>query len=188
MGELRKQRRSFASGRQSHLPRSQRGGRHARLPLLARWQPPEGDVGRLGEGGHRPRVPHQQGDRGRPQVSRSGWVARTTLPRNRGRMGLCHRRARRWFSTRQGARSTITGRAIYGCPPRATVTRSRPSATSPATSSSRLLTDWIDVTPKDMLALSFGVPKNVFDAFPKGQLGWRIWSSSTYFAPLSAAK
>src|SRR5205823_4457051 len=31
------------------------------------------------------------------------------------------------------------------------------------------ITDWIDVTPKDMLALSFGVPKDVFDAFPKGE-------------------
>ena len=30
------------------------------------------------------------------------------------------------------------------------------------------ITDWIDVTPKDMLALSFGVPKDVF-AFPKGE-------------------
>ena len=32
------------------------------------------------------------------------------------------------------------------------------------------ITDWIDVTPKDMLALSFGVPKDVFDAFPKGEV------------------
>jgi oxalate decarboxylase len=31
------------------------------------------------------------------------------------------------------------------------------------------ITDWIDVTPKDMLALNFGVPKDVFDAFPKGE-------------------
>jgi oxalate decarboxylase len=31
------------------------------------------------------------------------------------------------------------------------------------------ITDWIDVTPKDMLALNFGVPKEVFDAFPKGE-------------------
>jgi len=31
------------------------------------------------------------------------------------------------------------------------------------------ITDWIDVTPKDMLALSFGVPKDVFDAFPNGE-------------------
>ena len=32
------------------------------------------------------------------------------------------------------------------------------------------ITDWIDVTPKDMLALNFGVPKDVFDAFPKGEV------------------
>jgi oxalate decarboxylase len=32
------------------------------------------------------------------------------------------------------------------------------------------ITDWIDVAPKDMLALSFGVPKDVFDAFPKGEV------------------
>ena len=31
------------------------------------------------------------------------------------------------------------------------------------------ITDWIDVTPKDMLALNFGVPKDLFDAFPKGE-------------------
>jgi oxalate decarboxylase len=31
------------------------------------------------------------------------------------------------------------------------------------------ITDWIDVTPKDMLALEFGLPKDVFDAFPKGE-------------------
>ena len=31
------------------------------------------------------------------------------------------------------------------------------------------ITDWIDVTPKDMLALNFGVPKDIFDAFPKGE-------------------
>ncbi|MBV8614731.1 MAG: cupin domain-containing protein [Acetobacteraceae bacterium] len=31
------------------------------------------------------------------------------------------------------------------------------------------ITDWIDVTPKDMLALDFGVPEGVFDAFPKGE-------------------
>jgi len=31
------------------------------------------------------------------------------------------------------------------------------------------ITDWIDVTPKDMLALDFGLPKDVFDAFPKGE-------------------
>src|SRR6266404_8130385 len=89
-GELREQRRSCLR-RQSHLPRSQRGGRHARFPLLARWQPPEGDVGRLGEGGHRPQVPHQQGDRGRPHVPRSGRFSRAALARHRSRMGLCHR-------------------------------------------------------------------------------------------------
>jgi oxalate decarboxylase len=31
------------------------------------------------------------------------------------------------------------------------------------------ITDWIDVTPKDMLALEFGLPKDLFDAFPKGE-------------------
>lgn len=31
------------------------------------------------------------------------------------------------------------------------------------------ITDWIDLTPKDMLAKEFGVPKDIFDAFPKGE-------------------
>jgi oxalate decarboxylase len=31
------------------------------------------------------------------------------------------------------------------------------------------ITDWIDVTPKELLALNFGVSKEVFDAFPKGE-------------------
>jgi oxalate decarboxylase len=31
------------------------------------------------------------------------------------------------------------------------------------------ITDWIDVTPKDMRALNFGLPKDAFDAFPKGE-------------------
>jgi oxalate decarboxylase len=31
------------------------------------------------------------------------------------------------------------------------------------------ITDWIDVTPKDLLAKEFGVPKDIFDAFPKGE-------------------
>jgi oxalate decarboxylase len=31
------------------------------------------------------------------------------------------------------------------------------------------ITDWIDVTPKDMLAKEFGVPNDIFDAFPKGE-------------------
>ena len=31
------------------------------------------------------------------------------------------------------------------------------------------ITDWVDVTPKDMLAMNFGLPKDVFDAFPKGE-------------------
>jgi oxalate decarboxylase len=31
------------------------------------------------------------------------------------------------------------------------------------------ITDWMDVTPKDMLAKEFGVPKDIFDAFPKGE-------------------
>src|SRR5258706_8340195 len=32
------------------------------------------------------------------------------------------------------------------------------------------ITDWIDVTPRDMLALNFGGPKDIFDAFPKGEI------------------
>ena len=31
------------------------------------------------------------------------------------------------------------------------------------------ITDWMDLTPKDMLAQDFGVPKDIFDAFPKGE-------------------
>lgn len=31
------------------------------------------------------------------------------------------------------------------------------------------ITDWIDVTPKDLLALNFGVSKDIFDAFPNGE-------------------
>ena len=31
------------------------------------------------------------------------------------------------------------------------------------------LTDWIDVTPKDLLAQQFDLPKDLFDAFPKGE-------------------
>ena len=31
------------------------------------------------------------------------------------------------------------------------------------------ITDWINVTPKEMLALDFGIPKDAFDAFPKGE-------------------
>ncbi len=31
------------------------------------------------------------------------------------------------------------------------------------------ITDWIDVTPKDILAANFHLPKDVFDAFPKGE-------------------
>ncbi|TDH63012.1 cupin domain-containing protein [Dankookia rubra] len=31
------------------------------------------------------------------------------------------------------------------------------------------ITDWMDVTPKDMLAKEFGVPRDIFDAFPKGE-------------------
>ena len=31
------------------------------------------------------------------------------------------------------------------------------------------ITDWIDLTPKDMLAKEFGVPNDIFDAFPKGE-------------------
>ncbi|MDQ0456097.1 cupin domain-containing protein [Rhizobium paknamense] len=32
------------------------------------------------------------------------------------------------------------------------------------------ITDWVDLTPKDMLAKEFGVPKDIFDAFPKGEV------------------
>jgi oxalate decarboxylase len=31
------------------------------------------------------------------------------------------------------------------------------------------ITDWVNVTPKDMLALDFNLPKDLFDAFPKGE-------------------
>jgi len=31
------------------------------------------------------------------------------------------------------------------------------------------LTDWVSLTPKEMLAANFGVPADVFDAFPKGE-------------------
>jgi oxalate decarboxylase len=31
------------------------------------------------------------------------------------------------------------------------------------------ITDWINVTPKDMLALDFGLPKDLFDVFPPGE-------------------
>jgi oxalate decarboxylase len=31
------------------------------------------------------------------------------------------------------------------------------------------ITDWIDVTPKDILAANFDLPKDAFDAFPKGE-------------------
>ena len=31
------------------------------------------------------------------------------------------------------------------------------------------ITDWINVTPKEMLSLNFGIPKDAFDAFPQGE-------------------
>ncbi len=31
------------------------------------------------------------------------------------------------------------------------------------------ITDWMNVTPKEMLALDFGIPKDAFDAFPPGE-------------------
>jgi oxalate decarboxylase len=31
------------------------------------------------------------------------------------------------------------------------------------------ITDWIDVTPKDLVAANFGLSKDLFDAFPKGE-------------------
>lgn len=32
------------------------------------------------------------------------------------------------------------------------------------------ITDWVDLTPKDLLAKEFGIPKDIFDAFPKGEV------------------
>ena len=32
------------------------------------------------------------------------------------------------------------------------------------------ITDWMNVTPKDMLALNFGIPKDAFDVFPPGEV------------------
>ena len=32
------------------------------------------------------------------------------------------------------------------------------------------ITDWVDVTPKEMLAANFGIPKEAFDGFPKGEV------------------
>ncbi|TWD48621.1 oxalate decarboxylase [Agrobacterium vitis] len=32
------------------------------------------------------------------------------------------------------------------------------------------ITDWVDLTPKDLLAKEFGIPKDVFDIFPKGEV------------------
>src|SRR5258705_4442812 len=50
------------------------------------------------------------------------------------------------------------------------------------------ITDWIDVTPRDMLALNLGVPKDAFDAFPKGetyiQAGPVLLASEDLDAPL----
>src|SRR5262249_44906595 len=31
------------------------------------------------------------------------------------------------------------------------------------------ITDWINVTPKDVVAANFNLPKDLFDAFPKGE-------------------
>jgi oxalate decarboxylase len=31
------------------------------------------------------------------------------------------------------------------------------------------ITDWVNLTPKEMLAMDFGIPKDMFDAFPKGE-------------------
>ena len=31
------------------------------------------------------------------------------------------------------------------------------------------ITDWVNVTPRDMLAQDFGIPQDVFEAFPKGE-------------------
>jgi hypothetical protein len=45
------------------------------------------------------------------------------------------------------------------------------------------ITDWIDVTPKDMLALNFGVPKDAFDAFPKGDCSLAAKGSSFVVLP-----
>ncbi len=45
------------------------------------------------------------------------------------------------------------------------------------------ITDWINVTPKEMLALNFGIPKDAFDAFPKGE----TYIQSGPIVPVSAA-
>ncbi len=45
------------------------------------------------------------------------------------------------------------------------------------------ITDWINVTPKEMLALDFGIPKDAFDAFPKGE----TYIQSGSIVPLSEA-
>ena len=45
------------------------------------------------------------------------------------------------------------------------------------------ITDWINVTPKEMLALDFGLPKDLFEAFPKGE----TYIQSGPVIPVSAA-
>jgi oxalate decarboxylase len=90
--------------------------------------------------------------------------------------------AKPWLSSLQAqARSTTTSRGIFGTSPKATAIRSNASATSLATLSclstmvrfsehgTFSITDWIDVTPKDILAANFNLPKDAFDAFPKGE-------------------
>jgi oxalate decarboxylase len=45
------------------------------------------------------------------------------------------------------------------------------------------ITDWIDVTPKEMLASNFDIPKELFDAFPKGE----VYIQSGPIVPVSQA-
>jgi oxalate decarboxylase len=54
------------------------------------------------------------------------------------------------------------------------------------------ITDWISLTPKEMLAANFGVPADVFDAFPKGETyimaGQVLAAADAIDAPLPAAR
>jgi len=108
---------------------------------------------------------------------------RFSLARNRSRRGLCHRRALPDDGSRPVRASEINnygpgdlwffpkghGHSIQtiGDKPCHFILAFDNGAFSEHGTFS--ITDWIDVTPKDMLALSFGVPKDVFNAFPKGE-------------------
>jgi oxalate decarboxylase len=54
------------------------------------------------------------------------------------------------------------------------------------------VTDWVSLTPKEMLAANFGVPGDVFDAFPKGETyimaGPVLTASEAKDAPLPRAQ